>query len=61
MTPYFYAMIYEWPPSDGQSQKDDDDDGHLRNELCALWTDSRTEEPTSLTEISKIPFWNTRG
>ena len=34
--PYFNAMIYEWPPSDGKSQKDDDNDGHLRNELCAL-------------------------
>ena len=34
--------------SDGQSQKDDDDDdGHLRNKFCALWTDSRTEEPES--------------
>ena len=39
-SPYVYAVIYEWPPSDGQSQKDDDDDGHLRNELCALWTDA---------------------
>ena len=37
--PYFTEMIYKWPPSDGQSQKDDYD-GHLRNELCALWTDT---------------------
>ena len=40
----------------------------FRNELCALWTQSfrqeyrsTGDEPTSLTEISKIPFWNIRG
>ena len=26
-----YPRIYEWPSSDGQPQKHDDDDGHLRN------------------------------
>ena len=37
-------------PIDGQSQKDDD--GHLRNKLCALWTNNEPEARLKQTNQS---------
>ena len=43
-------------PSDGQSQKNDDDDGHLRKELCALWTNNEPEAQLKQTNQSYYIF-----
>ena len=38
----FYGRAHH--AADGQSQKDEDDDGHLRNEVCALWRATKRKE-----------------